>query len=213
MGPGIGRLEGEPAPERVAKAHLQRVVARDRRVLLHGDVIVAAKREEINVARNPVVDQHVLHVAVTRSIATFRSCQFRRVHHPNADGDLVQSTAACQVPSKRADVAHCQEIVAGEFVLHPQAELLLATPLLSIGKRRHTDWSDGARDDALVAVDAIRRWGQGDGRVALRSLGIRLVAVSYFVVDALAAANDGLARAPRVISKAKARGQGGIGRK
>jgi len=130
MRPGVRCLERQPLAEDVAKVHLKRVVVRNRRILLHEDSGVAAIRQEVNV-RGPVVDEHVLDIAVPGGIATFESGQFWRLHGAYPDGNLVRLPAARQMASQTTYVAYAQGVIPRKLVLDAQAELLHAAPFLA----------------------------------------------------------------------------------
>ena len=119
---------------------------------------------------------------------------------------------ACQVAPERPDVTYRQEVTAGEFMLHAQAELLHIGPPLAVRNRGVTCRSDGpgtwerqARNDAVITLDVIRGRTERYRRIAFAALSLGLVAISGLEVDAVAAANHRLAVALRVIGKTEAR--------
>ena len=94
--------------------------------------------------------------------------------------------------SQAADVTDLQDVVAREFVLHAQIELLDAAPLFLVWDANEAAGTERPGDDVAVTKNVVPGGRQGYGRVSLPAFGIRFVAIAALEINAVTAANDRL---------------------
>src|SRR5262249_8528425 len=213
MRPRVGGLEGQAVPERMTEVHLQRVVFRHGRVLLDVDRGVATVGDEEDISTQLVVDENGLGVAVSARVAIRRVVgrgERRDLHGANADRYLVEVTLRTQMSSQTADVTYLQDVVAREFVLHAQIELLDAAPLLLVWDSGEAAGTEHTGDDVVVTENIVAGGRERHRRVSFSAFGVRLVAIAALEINAVAAANDRLAGTRRIVGKAEAWRQGGV---
>src|SRR5208337_2291832 len=139
--PSVHRLQGQPMTERVAEVRLEGVVAGNRRVLLHADVVVVLVGLE-EIARHLLVDQERLHIAVAGSVAGgveaetalvsgSGAMQRRNVHDTDAERNFAHVSRPREIPSQTAYIRHFQQVVSAELVLDVKVELLHVRPALA----------------------------------------------------------------------------------
>src|SRR5208337_2154914 len=149
------------------------------------------------------IDQGVLDIAVPGGVAAVLSRQFRDINCPHTDGNLVEVSMPLEVAAQRSDVADTEQVVAGEFMLHTEAELVDLRPLLVSRDIRETCGPYGSRPDVLIADDVINgqvrcRWGVA---VEPRSC---LEWVAAVPGERIAPADHGFAGSDGVVGKAQA---------
>ena len=98
--------------------HLQRVVAGIPAPLTNINTGVSSVRNKVN-GRRQVVDQDLLYVAIAGRIAPLSSRERGHILSGRADRNLVHVAIANDMPSQASHIAHSQEVIAAELVLHP----------------------------------------------------------------------------------------------
>src|SRR5579885_1727165 len=131
VGPSVCDHGRQPVAEGVAEFSLERVVARNGRVLLHADTAVAPVGLEPD--RRPcLVDQELLSVAIALRITVILACKLRNVDDAKPERDFRQVAEPRQMPAHASHIRQAEQAVVANLALEAEAVLLLAWPFLAV---------------------------------------------------------------------------------